>query len=66
MRTNICCNCYGRMAAQACCETACFICGKKIFNGTTPGDKLCGICAEQTGLCRHCGKPVEEERRISE
>lgn len=59
--SRLCVRCYGRMAGQAFSEGKCEACGDIIVSATWPCDKICDKCAIEKHLCRHCGRPLEED-----
>lgn len=53
----LCRMCYygSRLGGASMTMEPCMRCGKEQMYGSTDTDALCRACAQETGLCKHCG-----------
>lgn len=57
MQACLCPMCYygSRLGGQAVTTEPCMCCGEEQMYSSTATDALCRPCAQETGLCKHCG-----------
>ena len=55
----------GKVVLHAFSSSKCLVCGEEICTPHIPADKVCENCSNEKKLCKECGKPIEDAKKIS-